>query len=122
MSVNKRCPSCGYTVEDGMISCPMCGEPLDIKIVKKGHPILSVVLLLVLWPIGIAIMWATETFQKRTRVVITVIYLLLFLFYHAIIFLSTHTPKRRYSHANLKYSRRRLRFFGNPAEWILLCG
>ena len=51
MSVNKRCPSCGYTVEDGMISCPMCGEPLDIKIVKKGHPILSVVLLLVLWPI-----------------------------------------------------------------------
>ncbi|MFR7511924.1 MAG: zinc ribbon domain-containing protein, partial [Muribaculaceae bacterium] len=54
MSVNKRCPSCGYTVEDGMISCPMCGELLDIKIVKKGHPILSIVLLLVLWPIGIA--------------------------------------------------------------------
>ena len=36
MSVNKRCPSCGYTVEDGMISCPMCGELLDIKIVKKS--------------------------------------------------------------------------------------
>ena len=90
MSVNKRCPSCGYTVEDGMISCPMCGEPLDIKIVKKGHPILSVVLLLVLWPIGIAIMWATETFQKRTRVVITVIYLLLFLV--AIAMVATNKP------------------------------
>lgn len=90
MSVNKRCPSCGYTVEDGMISCPMCGELLDIKIVKKGHPILSIVLLLVLWPIGIAIMWATETFQKRTRVVITVIYLLLFLV--AIAIVATNKP------------------------------
>ena len=86
MSVNKRCPSCGYTVEDGMISCPMCGELLDIKIVKKGHPILSIVLLLVLWPI----MWATETFQKRTRVVITVIYLLLFLV--AIAMVATNKP------------------------------
>ena len=35
-------------------------------------------------------MWATETFQKRTRVVITVIYLLLFLV--AIAMVATNKP------------------------------
>ena len=100
MSVNKRCPSCGYTVEDGMISCPMCGEPLDIKVVKKGHPILSVVLLLALWPIGIAIMWATETFQKRTRVVITVIYLFLV----AIAMVGTNNPTVKKGNGTASYT------------------
>lgn len=90
MSVNKRCPSCGYTVEDGMILARCVESHWILRLLKKANPILSVVLLLVLWPIGIAIMWATETFQKRTRVVITVIYLLLF--FVAIAMVATNKP------------------------------
>lgn len=79
MSENKRCPSCGYMIKNKEVICPLCGKILDEKAIKKGHPILTIIFLFALWPVGLLIMWATETFKKRTRVAITIIYILLFL-------------------------------------------
>lgn len=39
---------------------------------KNGHPVLTILLLVFLWPIGLITMWATGTFNKKVRIIVTV--------------------------------------------------
>lgn len=77
-----KCSNCGYEAENESKFCPRCGEPINQQTTndtaKKGHPVLSVILLIFMWPIGLIVMWATGTFKKKTRIIVTAVFVILF--------------------------------------------
>lgn len=78
-----RCSNCGYESENESRFCPKCGKSIDQIIdnnnVKKGHPVLTIILLIFLWPIGLIVMWITGTFKKKVRIIVTVAFVALFI-------------------------------------------
>ncbi len=70
-----KCPDCGKEISAKAQNCPNCGRPLNSAAKKKGKPILTVILLIFLWPIGLIVMWATNTFNKTARIIITLLFI-----------------------------------------------
>lgn len=90
-----KCPVCGREVSSQADFCPNCGQPIAgtykrksvsegieadySKHGKRGYPALTILLLIFMWPIGLIVMWATGTFMKKTRIIVTAFFACVFL-------------------------------------------
>ena len=77
----KKCPFCGEVIEDDVTKCLFCGKPL-VEAKKKGmkwyHSTASLIIgFLLVQPFILPAVWSHPRFSRTTKLVITVIVLVL---------------------------------------------
>ncbi|HBP25755.1 MAG TPA: hypothetical protein DD618_02245 [Acholeplasmatales bacterium] len=84
-----KCTFCGKTVYPSSKYCPSCGnklEPVSFPNPKlelkeslsdnsQRNQLITILLLIFLYPVGLPYMWVSKPFAKKTRLIITICFL-----------------------------------------------
>jgi len=93
---------CGRTTEIEAKYCPYCGEPLpDIALIaKREHKttqnLITTILLILYFPIGMVLMWVIPAYTLKTRWAITIALLVMAFLGFLMVILWTTSPGYMY--------------------------
>lgn len=75
----KRCSYCAEEIQDNAIKCKHCGEFLEKKEKEKWYLKTNVLIItfLCLGPLALPLLWLNPRFSRATKIVVTVIVLIL---------------------------------------------
>jgi len=84
-----KCNFCGNEVLPSAKYCPACGNKLEFDSIQTGKPesketisdnssknqLITILLLIFFYPVGLPYMWVSKPFTKKTRVAITLCFI-----------------------------------------------
>lgn len=75
----KKCPYCAEEIQEDAIKCKHCGEFLEKKKKEKWYLKTNVLIItfLCLGPLALPLLWLNPRFSRTTKIVVTIIVLIL---------------------------------------------
>lgn len=75
----KKCPYCAEEIQDDAIKCRYCGEFLDKKQQEKWYfkTYWLIIAFLCIGPLALPLLWINPRFSRRTKIIVSIIVIIL---------------------------------------------